>query len=168
MNHRTEQNNLLAEVLAEASSPDFREAMLAETLRLARRRRQFRQARPAAGILVLMSLLAVLVGQHFSKPPAVSLPLAKNIAKPSYELVRTRPMPIGALISTRSFPATEFAAPGPNVTEVSTTTGGFRLINDDELLALLADKPAVLIRTGPHSEELVFANPEDQKGAPLN
>jgi hypothetical protein len=42
------------------------------------------------------------------------------------------------------------------------------MINDDELLALLADKPAILIRTGPHSEELVFANPEDQKGFPLN
>ena len=54
------------------------------------------------------------------------------------------------------------------VVEIATVSGGYRLINDDELLALLADKPAALIRTGPHSEELVFANPEDQKGFPLN
>jgi hypothetical protein len=110
-----------------------------------------------------MSLLAVLVAQHFSKPPVVSAPLAKKIARQSYELVRTQPLPASALVSTRSFPATGFAAPVQKAVEVSTASGGFRLINDDELLALLADKPAALIRTGPHSEELVFANPEDQK-----
>jgi hypothetical protein len=83
-------------------------------------------------------------------------------------LIRTRPLPANVFVRTRSFPATGFVLPGPSVIEVTTTGGGFRLINDDELLALLADKPAVLIRTGPHSEELVFANPEDQKGFPLN
>jgi hypothetical protein len=47
---------------------------------------------------------------------------------------------------------------------VQTTTANYRVINDAELLALLGQRPAILIRTGPHSEELVFANPEDQKG----
>ena len=78
-------------------------------------------------------------------------------------LVRTQPLPASAIVSTRNFSATGFAETVPKVVEVATVSGGFRLINDDELLALLADKPAVLIRTGPHSEELVFANPEDQK-----
>jgi hypothetical protein len=163
MNERTDNQDLLAEVLAEASPADFREAMLAETLRLARRRRQFRQVRPAAGVLVLMGLLAVLVAQYFSKPPVGSSPLAKQIVRLSYELVRTHPLPASAIVSTRNFSAAGFAASVPKVIEVATASGGFRLINDDELLALLADKPAVLIRTGPHSEELVFANPEDQK-----
>jgi len=168
MNNRIDQESLLAEVLAEASPPDFREAMLAETLRLARRRRQFRLARQAAGVLAVAGLLAVMAAQYFTKPTSISTPLAKQNAKPSYELVRTQPMPSGAFISTRNFPAAGSVAPGPKIIEVATTSGGFRLINDDELLALLADKPAVLIRTGPHSEELVFANPEDQKGFPLN
>jgi len=168
MNGRTDNQNLLAGVLAEASPPDFREAMLAETLRLVQRRRQFRQARRAVGVLTAASLLAVLVMQQFSKSPVVSPPLAKQIMRQSYELVRTQPLPVSVLVSTRNFPATGFAAPGPIVIEVATTGSGFRLINDDELLALLADKPAVLIRTGPHSEELVFANPEYHKGFPLN
>jgi hypothetical protein len=168
MNEQTDNQNLLAEVLAEASPPDFREAMLAETLRFARRRRQFRQVRHAAGVLALMGLLAVLVAQHLSGPPVISPPLAKKIARQNYEMVRTQPLPANALVRTRSFPATGLAAPVPRIIEVATASGGFRLINDDELLALLADKPAVLIRTGPHSEELVFANPEDQKGFPLN
>ncbi len=101
--------------------------------------------------------------RQFSKPPGVSPPQAKKIEQQSYELVRTQPLPASALISTRSFSATGFAVSVPKVIEIATTSGGFRLINDDELLALLANKPAVLIRTGPHSEELVFANPEDQK-----
>jgi len=168
MNNSADQKDLVVEVFAEASPPDFRAAMLAETLRLARRRRQFRQARRAAGITVAISLLAVLAAQRFSKPASISTPLAKQIAKPSCEMVRTQPLPANAIVHTRSFPATGFVSPGPSVTEVTTTGGGFRLINDDELLALLADKPAVLIRTGPHSEELVFANPEDQKVFPAN
>jgi len=168
MNNRTDQESLLAEVLAEALPADFRATMLVETLRLAHRRRQFHQMRQAAGVLAVTSLLVVLVVQQFSKPNTVSTPLAKKIAKKSYDLVRTQPMPTGALISTWNFPATRFASPGSNVIEVATTSSGFRLINDDELLALLADKPAVLIRTGPHSEELVFVNPEDQKGFPQN
>ena len=163
MNEQTNNRELLAEVLAEASPADFREAMLVETLRLARRRRQFRQARHAAGVLALMSLLAVFAAQHFSKPPVVSAPLVKKIARQSYELVRTQPLPAGAIVSTRNFSATGFGAAVPKVVEIATASGGFRLINDDQLLALLADKPAALIRTGPHSEELVFANPEDQK-----
>ena len=163
MNNRTDQESLLAEVLAEASPTDFREAMLAETLRLARRRRQFRQVRQAAGVLAVIGLLAVLVAQQFSRQPDVSMPLAKKIVKQSYELVRTQPLPAGALISTRKFSEAQFAASVSTVIVVATVSGGFRQINDNELLALLADKPAVLIRTGPNSEELVFANPEDQK-----
>jgi len=163
MNNRTDQESLLAEVLAEASPTDFREAMLAETLRLARRRRQFRQVRQAAGVLAVTGLLAVLVAQQFSRQPDVSMPLAKKIVKQSYELVRTQPLPAGALISTRKFSEAQFAASVSTVVAVATVSGGFRQINDNELLALLADKPAVLIRTGPNSEELVFANPEDQK-----
>ena len=163
MNKRTDQESLLAEVLAEASPADFREAMLAETLRLARRRRQFRQARPAAGFLVLMGLLVLLAAQFFSKRPVVSPPLAKPIERQSYQLVRTEPMPAGAIIRTVKFSEAQFAGSVPKVVEVATTGGGFRVISDNELLALLADKPAVLVRTGPNSEELVFANPEDQK-----
>jgi cytoskeletal protein RodZ len=163
MNNRTDQENLLAEVLAEASPPDFRATMLAETLRLARRRRQFRQARQAAGVLAVIGLLAVLVAQQFSRQPDVSMPLAKKIVKQSCELVRTQPLPADAVISTRKFSDAQFATSASAVVEVVTTGSGFRLINDNELLALLADKPAVLIRTGPNSEMLVFANLEDQK-----
>lgn len=168
MNKPTDNQNLLAEVLAEATPADFRATMLAETLRLARRRRHFRQARRAAGVLVVMSLLAVLVVQQSSRQSVVSMPPVEKVVEQSYEVVRTQPMPASALISTRAFPENNLGIPTGTVFEITTTTGGFHLINDDELLALLADKPAVLIRIGPHSEELVFANPEDRKKLLVN
>ncbi len=163
MNNRADKESLLTEVLAEASPTDFRAALLAETLRLARRRRHFRLVRRAAGVVMVIGGLMLLAIHQFSRPPVVSPALAQKAVEQSYELVHTQPMPAGMLIGTRSFSTVQTAAPVSLVAEIATVSGGYRLINDDELLALLADKPAVLIRTGPHSEELVFANPEDQK-----
>jgi len=42
------------------------------------------------------------------------------------------------------------------------------MIDDDELLSLVGSRPAALVRLGPDTEELVFVNPEDWKGFPLN
>ncbi len=59
MNNRIDQETLLTEVFAEGSPADFRAAMLTETLRLARRRRHFRQFRRGLGVFAVMSLLVV-------------------------------------------------------------------------------------------------------------
>lgn len=163
MNHHADKESLLAEVLAEASPADFRAALLAETLRRARRRRHFRLARRAAGVVMAIGVLTLLAIRPVSRPSAVSPVLTQKVVAQSYELVHTQPLPAGLWIRTRSFSEIQTVAPVSVVAEIATVSGGYRLINDDELLALLADKPAVLIRTGPHSEELVFANPEDQK-----
>jgi hypothetical protein len=163
MNNHTDKESLLAEVLAEASPADFRAAMLTETLRLARRRRQFRQMRSAAGVLVVMGLLVILIPKLLYKEQESAQPLVKRIVRPSYELIRTQAMPASGLIGTRNVPEVQSVTSVSTVVEIVTVSGGFLQINDNELLAFFADEPAVLIRTGPHSEELVFANPEDQK-----
>lgn len=168
MNNRAETENLLADVLAENVSPEFRAAALAATLRAARRRRQFRQLRKGAGIFCAVVLLAV-VGKNFLKPPAVPAPQVKAVPKSSYELVRTQPLPAKDIVSTKSFSEIQIvSSSAATVMEIATTRGNFRRINDAELLALVAGNPAILIRTGPDSEELVFANPEDRKGFPAN
>jgi hypothetical protein len=51
---------------------------------------------------------------------------------------------------------------------IHTGSGNFRVNNDDELLTLVSPRPAALVRLGPHSEQLVFANPADEKGFPVN
>src|ERR1039458_965474 len=158
MNDPRQNERLLTDVLSEGSSVDFREGLLNQTLRMARRRRHFRQAQQAASALAVFVGIGLLVWRHV--PSAIgpaSLP-----AKP-YALVRTQPLPPAAWVATRPL--------SPANLLVSTRLGSIvipakasvpvREINDDELLALVP-KPAALVRHGPHSAELVFVNLADR------
>jgi hypothetical protein len=167
MNRRTDNDDLLADVLAETAPAGFREALLGETLRLARRRRRWRQTRRVAGMAVILGLLGFVVWQkNVPTKQVVHAPIEKAM-KENYKLVRTGLFPSVAIVVTKPLVTGQLGGLA-NVEIVQTTAGNFRVINDDELLALVSGKPAVLIRTGPNSEELVFTNPEDQKGFPAN
>jgi len=167
MNRRTDNEQLLDDVFAVAVPADFREALLGETLHQLLRRRRFRQTRHAAALIVALGLLAVFIRQNFPPRPATPAPMARTAEK-SYETVRTQPLPAGDIVTTHPLAAGQFVASAATVETIQTTTGNFRVLNDDELLALVASHPAVLIRTGPHSEELVFVNPQDANGFPVN
>ena len=167
MNHEPDNEQLLADVLAEAAPTGFRESLLGETMRLARRRRRWRQTRRAAALLVVLGLLAVLVRQNFPPHPLAPIPVAKVQVK-SYELIRTQPLSAGAIVVTQPLSADRLVASVATAEMVQTGSGGFRVINDDELLTLVSPRPAALVRLGPHSEQLVFANPADEKGFPVN
>jgi len=168
MNRKTDNERLLADVLAEAAPEDYRDALLGETLRLVRRRRRWRQTRLAAAVLVAFGLCGIFIWQENSPPrPIAPAPAAKAVAK-NYQLVQTRPLPATAIVATQPLAAGQFVAPAETVALVRTSSSNYRVINDAELLALVTSHPAVLIRTGPRSEALVFANPEDQNGFPLN
>lgn len=169
MNHEPDIEPLLNDVLAEAAPLDFREALLDQTLCLARRRRRWRQTRRLAALLAVAGgLLSVLVWQTLPwHSAAVSTPMANAHSK-NYALVRTRPLPAGAIVNTRTLSAGQLVASAATVEMVQTTTGNFRVLNDDELLALVGSRPAALVRVGPNAEELVFVNPADAKGFPMN
>jgi hypothetical protein len=77
-------------------------------------------------------------------------------------------LPASAIVVTQPFPTDQLVASVATVEMIQTSSGNFRVINDDELLALVAARPAALVRLGPHSEQLVFVNPEDEKGFPVN
>ena len=171
MNRNTDDNGrLLYDVFAESAPPDFREAMLAEPLRLVRRRRLVRRMRNAAGIFSALALLAVLLIQNLSRQAGFvsAPPVAKEVSTRSYEVVRTQPFPASEIVATQPLAASKFVSSPAAVEIVQTTTGNFRVINDDQLLSLLASHPAILVRNGPQSEKLVFANPEDANGFPMN
>jgi cytoskeletal protein RodZ len=169
MNNRIDNERLLSDVLAEASPPDLREALLNETLRLARRRKRARQTRHAIAAVVILSLLAVLVWHNSPQRSVVRQQLAKT-PPPTYKLVRTEPLAASAVVVTQPFSSKQLAAPpaGTEIVHTTLTGSGFRILNDDELLALVSPRPVALVRTGPHSEELVFVNPEDENGFPAN
>jgi len=168
MNHEADNGLLLNDVLAEAASPDFRRAMLDQTLGLARRRRRWRQTRRAAGILAILGLLVFFVWQknvpqRSSAPASVAGAVARN-----YKLVRTQPLPASEIVTTQPIASGRVIASAPTVEIIQTGGNHYRVINDNQLLALLASHPAALVRVGPHSEELVFVNPADEKGFPIN
>jgi hypothetical protein len=168
MSNPTDRETLLADVLAESSPADFREAMLRDTLRLARRRRRFRQTRSALVLLALLGLLATFMRPSRPPQPIASHPPAKPAAPLVYQLISTRPLPASAIVTTRHFPDLQLAGSVPAVVQIATTSRGYTQINDSQLLSLLAQRPALLVRTGPHSEELVFADPSDRNGFPAN
>ena len=168
MNDRHDSEGLLRDVLGEASPADFREASLAETLRLARGRRHRRRVQQASVALAGLILLAILARQRLPRRSVTAQQFSKPVAAESYQLVRTQPLPSNAIITTRQFPGAQLVASNGTVVQVATTDGGYRQINDDELLTLVSGKPAALVRTGPHSEELVFANPKDKQSLLAN
>ena len=158
MNNPRHHERLLADVLGEGVSADFRAGLLNETLRLARRRRRVRQVRAAAAALAVLVVLAFLVWHQI---PSCRSPEALP-AKP-YTIVRTQPLPPTAWVVTRALPAASLVASVPTESVVLTAKSGVRAreIDDDELLAL-APKPAALVRCGLHCAELVFVNQDDR------
>lgn len=168
MNRKTD-NKLLDDVLAEAAPAGFREALLDETLRVVRRRRHFRRVRNVAGVFVVLALIGLLVLQKNTRPHSVAIvPPARKVAEIAYTLISTQPLSPGSIITTYSPATVPLVTSTATVAVIETTSGNFRPIDDQQLLALVAAHPAVLVRTGPHSEQLVFANPNDAKGFPLN
>src|ERR1039458_2995339 len=91
MNDRSDQRPLLDDVLAEASPPDFRAALLGETLRRARQRRRWRQTRRAAGVLTVLFFSAWFAWQNHSMKTGTVSPTAEIPAVKNYQLVETQP-----------------------------------------------------------------------------
>ena len=158
MNDARHNEGLLADVLGEGVSVDFRERLLNETLHLARRRRRFRQIRGTASALAVLVLLGLLIWHQI---PANRAPVDLS-AKP-YLIVRTQPLPATALVRTKPLSLVSLVTSLRTASIIVTAEAGAPVpeLNDDELLALLP-KPAALVRCGPHCAELVFANQADR------
>ena len=159
MNDPGHNDRLLADVLGEGISADFREGLLTETLRLVRRRQRFRQVRAAASALAVLAAISLLIWHQL---PSNRVPPGEP-AQP-YRLVRTQPLPRAAWVQTKPFPSAGLIASVPTQLVVLTAKVGapVREISDNELLALVP-KPAALVRYGPQSAELVFVSADDQE-----
>ena len=154
MNRRTDQERLLADVLREETGDGFQEALLGETLRLARRRRQVWLARRVGGVFAILAVTAaVAVWRRPHAPVQEARPPA-----PHYQLTLSQPLPASCVVSSRPLRAEQVVVSTPAGSVVHTTTGHYRVLGDDELLAL-APVPAALVRRGPYEAELVFVSP---------
>jgi len=61
-------------------------------------------------------------------------------------------------VATANFASPSTISSTATVAQITTRNTGFRYLDDAELLDLAGPGAAILIRTGPHSEELVFAD----------
>lgn len=163
MNRRSNEQQLLDEVLAESLPETRREQLLEQTLRHVRRRRHTRQTGRTVGTLVLLLALGFLIWPRPHHPVVQSSP-----PKP-YLLVETQPLQEANVVKTIPLASVSQIRSGPTVSVIATATEPrfAREIDDADLLSLAAPNPVILVRLGPHSAELVFAHPTDAD-APKN
>ena len=157
------KNALLNDVLADAASPAFREEVLrlalAEVSNRNRLRRRTRGIVAAACALVVLAIGARFLARRNVPEPGPDNPL----------VVHSQPLGAGMLVTTRP------AGPGLIGTSTSAVAGirtapagkMFERISDDQLFALLGGRPAALIQRSPAEAELVFLNPADKDGFPV-
>lgn len=157
MNRRSEEQQLLNEILAECQPDNRREQLLAQTLRQVRSQRHRRQTRRTVGALVLLLGLGFLIWSRPHHSFVQSSP-----PKP-FLLVETQPLAEANIIKTIPLSSLNQVHSGWNVTFIATATEPrlAREIDDADLLSLAAPNPVILVRLGPHSAELVFAHLTD-------
>jgi hypothetical protein len=165
MNGPPEGDDLLDAVLAESAPVDFRATLLGETLHLVRQRRQWRRARRTVAVLAMLSLLGAGVWRSWPAHQPSRRPPATG-----YEIVRTQPLPVGSIVSSRPFGLERMVATFASVGVVRTRPAREHLhvIDDVELLALAAPRLPALVRTGPHTQELIFLKPAEPESGTLN
>jgi hypothetical protein len=155
MNRQTDQEQLLTDVLREEAGAGFYEALLGETLRLARRRRQVRLVQRVGGVFAILAVTAAIA---FWWRPHAPVMEARAPAQ-NYKLTLSQPLPASCVVSSQPLRADQVVAStvASGVIYTSTTGGLYRVLGDDELLAL-APLPAALVRRGPHEAELVLVS----------
>lgn len=157
MNRRTDNERLLADVLADESGDGFREALLNETLRHVRRRRQWRRARRISAVLALVVVIAISVWPGAT--PRVTRPGIARLPVATYQLVLSQPLLPGQIVTTSPVAAEQVIASVVTMGMVHTTSGGYHEVGDDELLALAVPQTVALVRHSPHKAELIFLPP---------
>ena len=75
-----------------------------------------------------------------------------------YQLTLSQPLPASCVVSSRPLRADQLVVSTLTSSVVHTTAGRYRVLGDDELLAL-APRPAALIWRAPHEAELVLVSP---------
>jgi hypothetical protein len=159
---------LLRDVFGEAAPANLREAMLGESLRMVRRRHKIRRVERATAWLAVLALAVVLIRQTTPRRPDVLSKATSVEVEKSYTQVHSQPLAGVAIVTTRPLSSGQFIGATVFVGIVRTRAHNFRVINDDELLGLLSPRPCALIQIGPNAEKLVFVNPADANGFPVN
>jgi hypothetical protein len=159
--NRKESEQLLEDVLGGAAPEEYRSKLLDQTLRQVRRRHRVR--RWNRGLAATAGLILVSVACWKMLSPDSRLIEGRV---PALVVIHSRPLDSSMVVETK--PGTVSVVVSSDSTFALVETGRsrreFREIDDEGLLALMHGKPVALVRHGPNQAELIFLNPEDEKG----
>jgi hypothetical protein len=154
---------LLDDLLEDSVSPEFRATLFGKTLRSARQRKRVRRLNLTLSMVALAGIFIFAIQEmRYPKilPNQIRQPIPNVAVSPSLnpvQIVGTKPDSFKNVAASDSSDST--------LTVVQTSESDRpREINDQELLALAADKPVALIHQELHQSELIFLNPKDEKG----
>ena len=157
---------LLDDLLKDSVSPEFHTALMDKTLQSARQRKRARRLNLTLSILALAGIFAFAFQEARNPKTALNQihqPISSIAVSPSLNPAQVGSTKLDSLKS-----ATVSDSSDSSLTVVQTSESDRpKEINDQELLALVADKPVALIHQGLHQAELVFLNPKDEKGFPV-
>lgn len=172
MNRNTDQ--LRHSLLEEVFPPALAARSLAETLREVNRRRRWRELRQQGGILAMLTALLGWTALQWPRSPTEPALPAAPPASRSIRVVATRPLPASMVVRTdsratarlgwvrTSSGVTAVVESGPAWgawVETDAEPHRAQELTDDELLALVAGRPAALVRSGDEAR-LVLAGLE--------
>jgi len=156
MNKRTDNDELLEDVLADEAGDGFRAASLENLLQLARRRNR-RRIVQRGGIVAALLVVATLSTMRYLTPKPVRPTLTETKpTAPSLDWIVNQPLTSAQLVTSFSLRPDQIVTSLEQPNLVHTVPGNFREVGDDELLALAAPQIAALVRRSPHEAELVF------------
>src|SRR5689334_14210230 len=97
------REKLIADVIGEDSDPAMREALLGQTLRLARSKRRLRKLRRAMPAVAAVAALLLATAHFFRPGPLAPTPSRSDVPpfSASESFVRTQPLPLSAVVTTK-------------------------------------------------------------------
>ena len=148
------------EILADAASGEFAESVLRQIFRQARRRQRVRQLRQILLVAAVLSALHLWLRQPQTPKPVRTAKEASPAAEAlAFDLVMTQPLQADMIVNTQTGLVAIVTATWPSTLARGSTHSAdelFRELDDDQMLALLKDQPAALVRYGPHEATLVM------------
>jgi hypothetical protein len=164
MKNQSDPERLLHDIFGEASPPAFRDGLLEQTLRQVRRRNRVHQSSRGLLTMALLVSLPLILWKAFYPP---SLPIKSSPS--AFGVVRSEPLPSSMMVESNPNAIHLIVSSSGTVAFVE-SAGAESLIKevtDQELLTFLAGRPAALVRFAAHPAELLFLNPADQNGFPV-
>jgi hypothetical protein len=148
------ENKLWEDMLSDVAPAEFRKALLNQTLGRVRRRKRMRRLGQGVmvGALVMVAGLLLWPGER-RQTVQQPKPVLSNV-----EVVSSQPLDSSMVV--QSVPGlVELVNSKPaELILVDTRREEIRRISDEELLALVGNRPAALVRKGPNEAELLIVD----------